>query len=241
MCGPSLYVTHDREITEPVIGRVLAKGLVGDGLDGGIYVVIDGVDGRTHYVETGDDTKLEEVRRGHIAALEPVPIQAEPRAADLNIRDLVVEHGGVYWPSEHLEAARPRIERMKGDPDAFMRAHVRRLEALRRAGIVERIDADHWNIPQDITERGAAYDARNRGADFTQAMARLGSTGNWPRQTAHRWHKSGSAGKSLTQRIGVVKVSSIWDLPLAWTTVEFARPRICCSGSSKLRSPASAV
>jgi len=56
---------------------------------------------------------------------------------------------------------------MKGDPDAFIRAHVRRLEALRRAGIVERIDADHWKIPQDIAEQGAAYDARNRGRDFT--------------------------------------------------------------------------
>ncbi|MBZ9921683.1 DUF3363 domain-containing protein [Mesorhizobium sp. BR1-1-7] len=165
--GGDQYITHGREITEPVIGRVLAKGLAGDGIDGGLYVVIDGVDGRTHYLETGDDTKFDEVRRGHIVALEPVPTKADPRAADLNIRDLAAEHGGIYRPSEHLEAARPRIERVKGDPEAFIRAHVRRLEALRRAGIVERIDADHWKIPQHITEQGAAYDARNRGRDFT--------------------------------------------------------------------------
>jgi len=165
--GPSQYVTHGREITEPVIGRVLAKGLAGDGIDGGLYVVIDGVDGSTHYLETGDDTKLDEVRRGHIVALEPVTTKAEPRAADLNIRDVAAQHGGIYRPSEHLGAARPRIERMKGDPDAFIRAHVRRLEALRRAGIVERIDADHWKIPGDIAEQGAAYDARNRGRGFT--------------------------------------------------------------------------
>ncbi|UVK47537.1 DUF3363 domain-containing protein [Mesorhizobium sp. AR07] len=165
--GPNQYVTHGTEITEPVIGRVLAKGLAGDGIDGGLYVVIDGVDGRTHYLETGDDTKFDEVRRGHIVALEPVPTKAEPRAADLNIRDLAAEHGGIYRPSEHLEAARLRIERVKGDPDAFIRAHVRRLEALRRAGIVERIDADRWKIPDDIAEQGAAYDARNRGRDFT--------------------------------------------------------------------------
>ncbi|MES0096636.1 DUF3363 domain-containing protein [Mesorhizobium sp. M0019] len=165
--GPSQYITHGREITEPVIGRVLAKGLAGDGMDGGLYVVVDGVDGRTHYLETGDDTKLDEVTRGHIVALEPVPTKAEPRVADLNIREIAAEHGGIYRPSEHLEAARPRIERVKGDPDAFIRAHVRRLEALRRAGVVERIDADHWKIPHDIAEQGAAYDARNRGRDFT--------------------------------------------------------------------------
>jgi type IV secretory pathway VirD2 relaxase len=165
--APSQYFSHGREITEPVIGRVLAKGLAGDGMDGGLYVVIDGVDGRTHYLETGDDTKLNEVRRGNIVALEPVPTKSEPRAADLNIRDVAAEHGGIYRPSEHLKAARPRIERMKGDPDAFIRSHVRRLEALRRAGIVGRIDADRWQIPDDITEQGAAYDARSRGRDFT--------------------------------------------------------------------------
>jgi len=50
-----------------------------------------------------------------------------------------------------------------GDHDGFVEAHVRRLEALRRAGIVERIDADHWCLPQDFESRAAAYDSvRNR-------------------------------------------------------------------------------
>jgi hypothetical protein len=38
--------------------------------------------------------------------------------------------------------------------------------ASKRCGgpaIIERIDADHGMIPDDIAERGAAYDARNRG------------------------------------------------------------------------------
>ncbi|GHL78619.1 hypothetical protein ECZU34_63670 [Escherichia coli] len=34
-----------------------------------------------------------------------------------------------------------------GDYEGYVDAHVRRLEALRRAGIVERIDADQWRIP----------------------------------------------------------------------------------------------
>ena len=165
--GPSRYVTHRREITEPVVGRALAKGLAGDEMDGGLYVIVDGVDGRTHYVEAKDDSKFDEVRRGHIVALEPIAAEAGPRAADLNIREIADRHDGTYRPSEHLEAARLQIARLKGDPDAFVRAHVRRLEALRRAGIVERIDANQWNIPDDFVERGSVYDARNRGADFT--------------------------------------------------------------------------
>ena len=62
--------------------------------------------------------------------------------------------------------ARAKIDRIGGDPDAFVRSHVRRLEALRRAGIVERIDAEHWKIPADLAERGMAHDARGRGKDF---------------------------------------------------------------------------
>ena len=65
------------------------------------------------------------------------------------------------------EATRDIIEQRHGDPDAFIRSHVRRLEALRRAGHVERIDADHWKIPDDIAERGMAYDAPTRPKDFS--------------------------------------------------------------------------
>ena len=74
---------------------------------------------------------------------------------------------GIYRPSVHLEVARAKVERIGGDPEAFVRSHVRRLEALRRAGHVERIDVDHWRVPTDIAERGMAYDARNRGRDFS--------------------------------------------------------------------------
>ena len=120
---------------------------------------------RSHYVETADAQKVEAIGRGHIVALEPIRLTDKPRAADLNIRDMTDE-AGIYRPDTHLQAARAKIERIGGDPEAFVRSHVRRLEALRRAGHVERIDADRWKIPADIAERGMAHDARNRGRDF---------------------------------------------------------------------------
>jgi hypothetical protein len=49
-----------------------------------------------------------------------------------------------------------------GDYDTFVYAHVRRLEALRRAGIVERIGADCWLIPPDFEARAAAHEV-NKG------------------------------------------------------------------------------
>jgi len=66
----------------------------------------------------------------------------------------------------HLERARATIDRIGGDPEAFVRSHVRRLEALRRAGHVERIDVDHWRVPTDLPERGHAYDLARDSANI---------------------------------------------------------------------------
>jgi hypothetical protein len=45
-----------------------------------------------------------------------------------------------------------------GDYDGYIESHVRRLEALRRVGIVERLDGDRWSVPADYEARAAAYD-----------------------------------------------------------------------------------
>ncbi len=164
--GPDQYSLHGRTIAEPMVGRVLAKGLSGDEMGERLYVVIDGVDGRTHHVETANQDKLEEVSRGHVVALDPILPATGPKASDRNIREMTDE-AGIYRPSAHLDSARQRIMQAGGDPEAFIRSHVRRLEALRRAGHVERLDDDRWKIPADIAERGMAYDARSRGKDFS--------------------------------------------------------------------------
>ena len=36
------------------------------------------------------------------------------------------------------------------------------VEALRRAGQLERIDEDRWKIPKDVLKRGQAYDLPGR-------------------------------------------------------------------------------
>jgi type IV secretory pathway VirD2 relaxase len=156
---PARYVLHRENATERIVGRVLDKGLGGDEMDERVRLVIDGVDGRVHHIEM-DAGRAEEVGRGMIVVAGSAP--PGPRAADRNIMD-VAGREGVYRPSEHLERARAAIDRIGGDPEAFVRSHVRRLEALRRAGHAERIDADHWRVPADLPERGQTYDlARDR-------------------------------------------------------------------------------
>jgi hypothetical protein len=156
---PARYVLHRENATERIVGRVLDKGLGGDEMGERVRLVIDGVDGRVHHIEMDAD-RAEDVGRGMIVVAGSAP--PGPRAADRNIIDVAGE-GGVYRPSEHLERARSAIDRIGGDPEAFVRSHVRRLEALRRAGHAERIDADHWRVPADLPARGQAYDlARDR-------------------------------------------------------------------------------
>jgi type IV secretory pathway VirD2 relaxase len=157
---PGNYVLHREKATDRIVGRVLDKGLGGDEMGERVRLVIDGVDGRVHHIEM-DAARAEEAGRGMIIAAGSAP--AGPRAADRNIIDVAGE-GGVYRPSQHLERARAAIDRLGGDPEAFVRSHVRRLEALRRAGHAERLDADHWRVPTDLPARGQAYDlARDRG------------------------------------------------------------------------------
>lgn len=156
---PGRYVLHRENATEHIVGRVLDKGLGGDEMGERVRLVIDGVDGRVHHIEM-DAARAEVAGRGMIIAAGSAP--PGPRAADRNIMD-VADKEGVYRPSQHLERARNAIDRLGDDPEAFVRSHVRRLEALRRAGHAERIDADHWRVPADLPERGQAYDlARDR-------------------------------------------------------------------------------
>ena len=151
------YTVHRAAPSERIIGRVVAKGLGADELGERIGLTIDGVDGRVHHIEV-PAAKVEDIRRGSIVAIEPPP--SVPRAADRNILAATDAHG-IYSPAAHREQAIIRLG--ADDADVYVRSHVRRLEALRRAGIVERVHAEHWTIPADLPERGLAYDRQRFG------------------------------------------------------------------------------
>jgi type IV secretory pathway VirD2 relaxase len=157
------YAIHGSAPAEPIVGRVIGKGLT-DELGDGVGILIDGVDGRVHHVEVGE-AGAAEVRIGAMVEAGPRP---SLRPADRAIAALAGD-GGSYRPSEHrrrIDAGDIRLP-PGADPDAFVDSHVRRLEALRRAGIVERFGPDHWQIPPDFEQRAQAYDAeRSRQANL---------------------------------------------------------------------------
>ena len=141
------------ELPESVTGRLAAKGIADPLHDRG-YLIVDGIDGRGCHVVIPPRVDLGGLLVGAIVTVSSGP---KPRAADRVIAELARD--GIYRTSEHLAAARADT-RPGQDPEAFVEAHVRRLEALRRSGIVDRLDEGVWRVPRDLVERGRAYDAR---------------------------------------------------------------------------------
>ncbi len=155
--GAGDYIVHDGPADRPIVGRVIGKGLAGDELGDRVHLVIDGADGRAHYVELSE-TAASEVRTGSIVAIGRA--EPPPRPADRTIAEFARDNGGMYESSLHLAIARDTMRIPDGNYEGYIESHVRRLEALRRAGIVERIDAEHWRIPADFEQRAREYDAQ---------------------------------------------------------------------------------
>ncbi|MEJ1962242.1 MAG: relaxase/mobilization nuclease and DUF3363 domain-containing protein [Gammaproteobacteria bacterium] len=146
-------IFNARASTAPVTGRIVTKGL-GDELRDQGYLIVDGVDGRAHHIVLATTIDLTAVPLGAVVTVRSA---AEPRAADRTIAALAQD--GIYRTARHVEVAQADAKR-GFDPAAFVDAHVRRLEALRRAGIVERVEDGIWRVPADLVGRGQAYDVQ---------------------------------------------------------------------------------
>ena len=130
-------------------------------------------------------------------------VEAAPSSPDRghpyrNIPSAAEGDGGSYRPSRHLAQIRDRLEATSKDPEAFVRSHVRRLEALRRAGHVERIDVDHWKNRR-TSERGMTYDLSQGGGNG--ALGRHSSAFDIERQVGSdgaTWLDRGLASRNRT-------------------------------------------
>ena len=159
---PMSFEIHEAAPAAPIVGRVINKHL-SDELGENLTLVVDGIDGRTHHISGVDPARVEDARIGSV--IEIGAPDSAGRPSDRAVAGMAED--GIYRPSRHLEQARFDGRVPGGDYEGFIDAHVRRLEALRRAGIAERIDADQWRIPEDFEARAAAHDAgRNARANI---------------------------------------------------------------------------
>jgi len=153
---PAHFRFHGEVPEKSVIGQLVDRHLT-DELGEKLSLVVDGIDGRVHHLRGFDPAQMEDIPRNAIVEIGAAPVPDKPRPSDRAI--LAYTEDGIYRPSAHLE--RMQLDRwsVKGTPEDLIKGYVRRLEALRRAGIVERLEADRWRIPEDFQQKALAYDA----------------------------------------------------------------------------------
>jgi type IV secretory pathway VirD2 relaxase len=141
----------DDVLEQPVIGRVLHRGFADEERDRH-FLLVDGIDGRVHHIPIGRGDASEATPEGSTVRI--VPRAAAIRDVDRTIAAVAGANGGRYSVDLHL----------RHDPQAsqgYAEAHVRRLEAMRRAraGIERHVDGS-WTIGADHLARAEAFERR---------------------------------------------------------------------------------
>lgn len=138
----SAWVLAGEELAEPVVGRLVARGL-DDELKGTAYAVIDGVDGRTHHVRLPTLEATGDGKPGTVVELRKFEdANGKRRAAlavrsDLSVADQVTARGAT-WLDRKLIARAPVALGEGGFGGEVRDALVRRSEHLVAQGIAER-------------------------------------------------------------------------------------------------------
>lgn len=151
---------------ERILGRVAAEGWPTNCATGAIWSST----AWTARPTTSRSTPATSWRTIPTGAVVEVKGSADVRAADSNIAALASD--GLYRTDHHLAVAQGQA--VPGPRSAgSRRGHVRRLEALRRAGIVERVAEGLWKVPDDLPEQGRRYDAQRLGGVAVELKSHL--------------------------------------------------------------------
>lgn len=81
-------------------------------------------------------------------------------------------NGGFHLRHSPLNWGTSEWPHWSGDYEGYVDAHFRQLEAPRRAGILARVNADQWRIPDDLVSHATTYDG---GRDRTASVRVLSS------------------------------------------------------------------
>jgi type IV secretory pathway VirD2 relaxase len=131
--GPQLAVFERGRRTAPVIGKVIAVGLV-DEITDRQYVIVDGTDGRVHYAELGRLRPDETPARGMIVSLVSDRLEGKPRSTPRLIvlspveLDRLPGYDGPTW----LDRAVTSKEQISAGPIGFGAALSQALDERRR-------------------------------------------------------------------------------------------------------------
>jgi len=140
--GAANYVLAGESLDEPIVGRLVARGL-DDELKGTAYAVVDGVDGRTHHIRLADLNAAADSAPGSIVELRRFDdVQGRRRVAlavrsDLPLEQQITANGATWLDRQAI--AREQVPLGGGGFGAEVRdALDRRAEHLIGQGLAER-------------------------------------------------------------------------------------------------------
>ncbi len=145
---------------KPITGRVLQVGILDDVNDRS-FIVLDTLQGEAIFVETGKEANVSNIQADMIVTIRPQTF--EPKSSDYTIDKIAAKRGGVYSPSAH-EAADPKAS------EAYIQAHIRRLESMRRSGHAERNKDGTWQVPKDYLKRASVFERENSAGKPVQII-----------------------------------------------------------------------
>ena len=152
---PDLNFFAGRPADAPsVLGEVLSSGPE-DELRDRRFLLVRSFEGEVWHVDASGIEPGSMPPDGAVVELRRT--EAKPLAADRTIFEVAERSGGVYSDALH-RLADPASSK------AYRLAHKRRLEALRRGGVVERMQDGSWQLPAEYLERAAEFEAvKGRG------------------------------------------------------------------------------
>lgn len=140
--GTASYVLASESLDDPVIGRLVDRGL-DDELKGTAYAVVDGVDGRTHHIKLPDLDAAGDSAPGSIVELRKYDDARGQRRVAIAVRSDLdisaqVTATGATWLDRQAIAREPAAIGQGGFGAEVRDAMDRRAEELIRQGLAER-------------------------------------------------------------------------------------------------------
>ena len=124
-------------------------------------------------LSTFSEASEDPARVGDIVAVT-VTRRAAVSNADRNVVRIARDHDGIYDAEDHRQWARqsPTIG-ASIDIEQYVTNHVKRLEGLERRGLVERVDAERFRVPNDLVARLEASASAGRDTGGSVKIERL--------------------------------------------------------------------
>jgi type IV secretory pathway VirD2 relaxase len=192
------FALHGEDASEPVVGRLVARGLHDD-LKGSAYVVVEGVDGRTHHLRFSDLELTGDARPGAIVEARAYEDAAGRKRLSLATRsDLPIQEQvgarGATWIDRQL-LARDQATSSAGFGAEVREAMERRIDHLVEEGLARR-QGQRVIFARDVLDT-------LRGREMTEATSKLAAeTGLAHRPSAEGEHVSGIYRQRVTLSSG---------------------------------------